>query len=115
MIIDGPPSLSPMTESILRASTQVVIPVRPAWPDLWALTWVAAIVRKRQGGGQALAARVVFNLYRGEELAPLRAAVERLGLPVKGEPILADPGFGAIFAGEPLPELLCRRVLGLVE
>ncbi len=115
LIIDGPPSLSPMTESILRASTRVVIPVRPALPDLWALTWLAAIIRKMQKEGAPLAARVTFNLHRGEPLEPLAAEIAKLGLPVHGEPIPAHPGFHQIFEGKELPAELGRAVLSLLD
>lgn len=115
LIIDGPPSLSPMTESILRASNQVVIPVRPALPDLWALTWIAAIIRKLQNGGLGLTARVAFNLYRGEALEPLTEEIEKLGLTVHGEPIPDHPGFREIFAGAELPEELGRLTLSLLR
>ena len=34
ILIDGPPALSEVTESILKASDRVIIPVRPSLPDL---------------------------------------------------------------------------------
>ena len=61
VVVDGPPSLSEMTESILRASDVVIIPVRPALPDVWAIPWLAAIIRKLQHGGERPRARVVFT------------------------------------------------------
>lgn len=114
IVIDGPPSLSPMTESILRASDRVVIPVRPAWPDVWAIPWLAAIVRKLQQQGEGPRACVVFNQHRDEPLAPLREELEPWGLPVHGEPLPADPAFPAVFGGVPLPGPLAEQVLALV-
>ncbi len=115
VIVDGPPTLSPMTESILRASARVVIPVRPALPDLWALPWLAALIKKLQAGGQALEPLAVLNMYRGEALAPLRKEIEALGLPLQPMPIPAHPAFPALFEGrQPAPELM-EHLLRLVE
>jgi chromosome partitioning protein len=114
ILIDGPPSLSPMTESILRASERVVVPLRPALPDVWALPWLAAIIRKLQQEGQPLTVRVVFNQYAGEDLAPLREELAPWRLPLHPDPLPADPAFAAVFAGKPLPGPLAERVLALL-
>ncbi len=107
LLIDGPPSLSEMSESILRTGGRVIIPVRPNAPDLWALAWLAAMIAKLQREGVTLAPLVVFNQVQGEALAPLEAQVRDHGLPVYPTPIPADPAFQAMFAGTPLPaELL---------
>jgi len=104
LIIDGPPTLSPMTESILMASDRVVIPCRPSQPDIWALTWLAAIITKMGREGRRIDAQVVFNMVREEELTPLEAEVERLGLAVYPQAIPADGVFAAVFQGDALPE-----------
>lgn len=114
VVIDGPPALSEMTESIVRAAETVLIPVRPAWPDVWALPWLAAIVRKLQGAGTPVQARVVFTHYAGEALAPLQAEVARWELPLHEEPLPADPAFAALFAGEALPPALAEAVQRLL-
>ena len=82
VVVDGPPSLSEMTESILRACDVVIIPVRPAPPDVWAIPWLAAIIRKVQQGGERPRARVVFNQHAGEPLGPLREELGPWRLPV---------------------------------
>lgn len=115
ILVDGPPSLSEMTESILRGSDLVIVPVRPALPDVWALPWLAAIIRKLQQGGAKLAVRVVFNQHTDEDLVPLREEVRAWALPVYPDALPADPAFVAVFAGTPLPGPLAERVLALLE
>jgi chromosome partitioning protein len=114
LVIDGPPALSEMSESIARAGGRVVIPLRPAPPDVWALPWLAALLRKLKAGGVPLDPVIVFTQVRGEALAPLAAEVAQWGIPVHPEPIPADPAFVRLFAGEPLPPHLLRLVLGVV-
>jgi chromosome partitioning protein len=114
IVIDGPPSLSPMTESILRASDTVIVPVRPAKPDVWAIPWLAAIVRKLQQGGQVLRVRVVFNQHAGEPLEPLREELAPWRLPVHGQALPLDPAFAAVFDGQPLPGPLAERLLDVI-
>jgi chromosome partitioning protein len=114
LLIDGPPSLSPMTESILRASTRVIIPVRPALPDLWALTWPAAMIAKLRKTGQAPETLVVINMYRGEPLEPLVEQITELQLAVHEQPIPADPVYAALFSGAPLPDEPARLMLELI-
>jgi chromosome partitioning protein len=114
IVIDGPPSLSPMTESILRASDHVVVPTRPSQPDVWALPWLAAIITKLREEGQELKARVVFNQYAGEDLHPLREEIEAWHMEPHPEPMPADPAFREVFSGHPLPGPLAESVLDLV-
>lgn len=115
LIVDGPPSLSPMTESILRASDRVVIPVRPARPDLWALPWLVAVIKKLRGKGEKPAAKLVFNMVNDEALEPLRQEIAPLGLPVHPTPLPSHPAFKAIFEGQPLPPDLAALVLELLS
>lgn len=115
ILIDGPPSLSEMTESIVRASDRVIIPVRPSLPDVWALPWLAAVLIKAQREGARAVARVVFNQYDGEDLGPLREEIALWHLPVYEETFPYDPAFAGVFAGHPLPGPLAERLLDLVE
>ncbi|MEE8395645.1 MAG: ParA family protein [bacterium] len=115
LIVDGPPSLSPMTESILRASDRVVIPVRPARPDLWALPWLVAVIKKLRGKGEKPAAKLVFNMVNDEALEPLRQEIAPLGLPVHPTPLPSHPAFKALFEGQPLPADLAAQVLALLS
>jgi len=115
ILIDGPPSLSEMTESILKACSRVIIPVRPALPDVWALPWLAAIIRKLASQGHALQPLVVFNQYSGEPLAPLREEVEKWHLPLHDETLPLDPAFAQVFFGKLPPGPLAEKLLGLLE
>lgn len=103
IVIDGPPSLSPMTESVLAASDRVFIPCRPALPDVWAMAWLGAMIAKRLRGGDAFRALVIFNQHGGEDLAPLTAEMTRWNLPVHPHPVPMAPEFQALFHGTPLP------------
>ena len=114
LVIDGPPALSQMTESIARAGGRVVIPLRPALPDVWALPWLAAVLRKQIAGRVPLDPIAVFTQYRGEDWAPLTRDVEAWGIPVHPRPIPADPAFAQVFAGIPLPPPLLALVLEIV-
>lgn len=111
VLLDGPPSLSPVTESLLQGSHRVIIPVRPALPDVWALPWFAALLRRLHKAGHAVEARLVFNMHRDEPLEPLQAEAREWGVPVAPMPLPADPAFAALFTGQPLPEALAAMVL----
>ena len=111
VIIDGPPALSEMSQSVVRCGGRVILPVRPALPDVWARAWIAAIIGKLAREGPAAAPLVAFNQVRDEPLAPLLKQIAALGLSVHPRSIPADPGFVALFAGEPLPEHL-RDIIG---
>lgn len=111
LVIDGPPALSEMSESIARAGGRVVIPLRPALPDVWALPWLAVVLRKQMASRVPLDPVAVFTQHRGEDLAPLAREVQAWGIPVHPRPIPADPAFVRVFAGEPLPPPLQALVL----
>lgn len=115
LVIDGPPGLSEMTQSILRAGGRVIVPLRPALPDLWALPWLAALMARARQAGNAAAPLLVFNQVRGEDLAPLRRQAAEWGVPIHPEPIPDDPAFPLLYLGEPLPERLRALLLRLVE
>jgi len=114
-VIDGPPGLSPMSESILRAGGRVIVPLRPALPDLWALPWFAAVMGKARRAGPVAAPLVVCNQYRGEELAALVQQCAEWNLPLHPEPIPDDQAFPRLYLGEPLPEPLRTRLLHLAD
>jgi chromosome partitioning protein len=114
IVIDAPPALSPMTESVVRASDRVIIPVRPSLPDIWALPWLAAIIAKLAREGKTVGVRVVFNQHGGEDLTALREEIAFWHLPVHPRPLPLDPAFQAVFAGEALPGPLAEQVLELV-
>jgi chromosome partitioning protein len=115
LVIDGPPALSEMTESIARAGGRLIVPLRPSLPDVWALPWLAAILRKLMAARVAIEPVAVFTQHRGEDLASLTREVAGLGLPVHPAPVPAHPAFPALFAGERLPPALQALVLALVQ
>jgi chromosome partitioning protein len=114
LVVDGPPALSEMTESIVRAGGRVVIPLRPALPDVWALPWLAAVLRKHMAARVPADPLIVFTQHRGEDLAPLKREVQPWGIPVHPEAIPADSAFPAVFTGGRLPVDLQQAVLDLV-
>lgn len=61
MIVDGPPTVSEMTASIIRAAGEIIVPVRPSWPDIWALEHLFALHARLQTEEQAGGACVVWN------------------------------------------------------
>jgi chromosome partitioning protein len=83
----------------LIGADDLVIPVRPAMPDLWALEDVAQILADLRAGAAAPRTRVVFNQHCGEDLSPLIAAVVGLGLQVLPTPIAAAHAWSALFSG----------------
>jgi chromosome partitioning protein len=114
LVIDGPPGLSEMTQSVLATGGRILVPLRPSLPDLWALPWFAALVGKSRREGATFKPLLVINQYRGEELAPFLAEAARWDLPMHPEPIPDDPAFARLFLGEPLPRELRERLLRLV-
>ena len=115
IVIDAPPSLSEMTASVLRACDTAVIPMRPSFPDVWALPWLAAIITKLRNEGHTLSAKVIFNQYQGEDLARLKEELEPWKIPVHPEQLPMDAAFSAVFEGKPLPGPLAEAVLSLLE
>ena len=61
MIVDGPPTVSEMTASIIRAAGEIIVPVRPSWPDIWALEHLFALHARLQTEERAGGACVVWN------------------------------------------------------
>lgn len=114
LVIDGPPSLSPMTQSILQTGGRIIIPTRPSKPDIWALAWLAAIVAKMEKEGVIIQPLVVFNQHRGEDLEKFRKEMTAAQLPLHPEPLPFHAGFSAVFEGEPLSEELMGLMLGLL-
>ncbi|MCH8843890.1 MAG: ParA family protein [SAR324 cluster bacterium] len=114
IVIDGPPSLSPVTESILAASDRVIVPVRPSLPDLWSIPWFATVVKKLRGSGHPLRPLVVFNMHRGEALEPLNAEISAWNIPAWHESIPADEAFPRLFEGVPLPQRLAEMIGRLI-
>lgn len=120
LVIDGPPGLSDMTQSLVRAGGRLIVPVRPALPDVWALAWLAAVIgRVRQAAAQERAMSalplLVFNQHQGEDLGPLRKEIAEWAIPVHAKAIPSDPAFPDLYRGQPLPERLRDLLVGMAE
>ncbi|MGB0722515.1 MAG: ParA family protein [Gammaproteobacteria bacterium] len=102
-ILDCPPNLGEGTLQTLAAADQLIIPVRPALPDIWALERVAALIEDIRPG---LPATVVFNQHQGQELSDLMAVVEEQGLKPYPDPIALHPAWSGVFTGTPPPAFL---------
>jgi chromosome partitioning protein len=103
LVLDCPPAITTATMDTLIGADDLVIPVRPAMPDLWALDDVALILADLRAGVAAPRTRVVFNQHRGEDLRPLIATVVGLGLQVLPAPIAAADTWSALFSGHEPP------------
>lgn len=106
VLVDAPPTLSETTRRILAAAHRVIVPTRPAWPDVWALATVAGLLGEMVCPPRA---EVVFSQVGDDDAGALRAEVEAIGLAVSPETIPRAPGFAALFRGEPLDATLRER------
>ncbi len=110
LVLDCPPAITTATMDTLIGADRLIIPVRAAPPDLWALEDVALILADLRAGAAAPRTRVVFNQHRGEDLSPLIAAVVGLGLQVLPAPIAAAHAWSALFSGGPPPATIAALV-----
>lgn len=115
IIVDCPPQITPITLETLAGAEELLLPVRPALPDLWALEAVAQVLADLalEGSGAGPRARVLFNQTRDEALAPLRQLVRDLGLHPLQAPIPAAPAWADLFAGAPPPPTLAPLLAAL--
>lgn len=99
----------------LREVSRLFIPVRPAWPDVWALADLSVVIRDAQQRGQTLKPLVVWNQYQGQDLRPLeRRVLSDYRLPLHPRPLPQHSGFADLFTGKPLPCTLRDVILELV-
>ena len=113
-LMDCPPTLGDAILQTLEVADRLLIPVRPSLPDVWALEDLATLIGDRQARGRVIEHNVVFNQVRDEDLSPLAASVESLGLPVAATQIPADPAWQGLFRGEALPAHLGTGLLALL-
>ncbi len=92
-VIDAAPSLTETTVAILRAADLLVIPIRPALPDVWALEPMTTLL-----AGRDIPVRIVINHYRGEDLVVIDGELDALGME-RVAVIEADTRIPALFAG----------------
>ena len=102
MVVDGPPMLSDMTTSILRAADQVFVPVRPSYPDIWALEGVAALRATLGDEGINPVMRVLWNQVVEWPTSAMRAAVESKGFRISPAVIGWEAIWSNVMEGQPL-------------
>lgn len=114
-VIDTAPTLSDITVKILQISHELLIPIRPALPDIWAISRLAALIKQtHRAAGYLPQTKIVFNQYQGENLSPLQAALMPHYLPVSSIVLPLDSRFVALFTGQPLSLSLQRLVQNLL-
>lgn len=106
VLIDCPPTIGEHTLDIITAGDLLLIPTRPAWPDIWALERVAVLLDDLRRRGDAPRATIIFNQVQDEDLHPFQAWAAELGFSVSTIAIPADAAWPALFAGGPPPPLI---------
>ncbi len=102
MIVDGPPTLSDMTTSMLRAADRVFVPVRPSFPDIWSLAGVAALRTTLMTTGMNPAMRVLWSQVVEWPTSAMRAAVESQGFTISPAVIRWEAVWSNVMEGQPL-------------
>ncbi len=102
MVVDGPPTLSEMTTSILRAADRVFVPVRPSFPDIWALEGLAVLRATLRTTGVDPAMRVLWNQVSQWPTSAMRAAVESKGFTISPAVIRWETVWSNVMEGHPL-------------
>ncbi len=127
VVIDGPPGLSALTESIVGVADLLLIPCRAALPDVWTLTWLAALVKRqlKQREPAAPLAQVVFNQVSLQQFQPpypphstehtLLEQVHSCGLTVNACILPFEAAITDFFAVGQLPPSLMSLVLRLLK
>ncbi|MFB1489117.1 MULTISPECIES: ParA family protein [unclassified Thiocapsa] len=115
VLVDCPPTVSPEVMEILAGVDRLLVPTRPAWPDVWALESVADLVADLHREGSRLSVSVVFNQVGDEAFAPFAAAIADLGLDLLPEAIPCDDAWPALFTGGEPPGSLATLIGTLVR
>ncbi len=115
MVVDGPPTLSDMTTSILRAADRVFVPVRPSYPDIWALEGVAALCATLRTTGANPAMRVLWNQVLEWPTSAMRAAVESKGLTISPAVIQWEAVWSNVMEGQPLTTSAVDCLMRLIK
>lgn len=103
MIVDGPPTVSEMTASIIRAAGEIVVPVRPSWPDIWALEHLFALHARLQTEERAGEACVVWNQVVQPPTEAMVGQVKNWPCFVWPRQIPWDTAWGTLMTGGQLP------------
>lgn len=115
MVVDGPPTLSEMTSSILRAADRILVPVRPSLPDIWALEGLAAMLEQVKQAGAVPQTLVLWNQVVEWPTAAMRTAVETLGFTISPAVLRWEVAWSRVMEGERLSSnsAECLRRLAL--
>jgi chromosome partitioning protein len=115
VLVDCPPTVSPEVMEILAGIDRLLVPTRPAWPDVWALESVADLVADLHRQGARLAVSVVFNQVGDEALAPFAPAIAELGLDLFPDVIPRNDAWPALFSGGEPPDSLASLIGKLAQ
>lgn len=115
MVVDGPPTLSDMTTSILRGADRVFVPVRPSYPDIWALEGLAALCATLRTTGANPAMRVLWNQVVEWPTSAMRVAVESKGLTISPAVIQWEAVWSNVMEGQPLTTSAADCLMRLVK
>jgi chromosome partitioning protein len=110
VLLDCPPTVSAEVLTVLAGVDHLVIPTRPAWPDVWALESVAVLLDDLRRGGAQIRARVLFNQIDDESTAAFESVIAGWGLPLCTGSIARSAEWAELFMGGPPPRAL-ERVL----
>lgn len=102
MVVDGPPTLSDMTTSILRSANRVFVPVRPSFPDIWALEGLEALCSMLKTTGVNPSMRVLWSQVVEWPTLAMRAAVERIGFRISPAVIRWETVWSNVMEGQSL-------------
>lgn len=115
MVVDAPPTLSEMSASILKAVDRVFIPLRPSFPDIWALETVQGLLALETQLGEAQSVQVVFNQVEDEDLGIYREALSRFDMSVAKTALKMDGDFRGLFQGRMPKQGVLDQVLSLCD
>lgn len=115
MIVDGPPTLSEMTVSILRAADRVFVPVRPSFPDIWALEGLAALRTSLRPEGVNPPMRVLWSQVVEWPTPAMRTAVEINGFTISPAVIRWEAQWTTVAEGKALTAGAVECLLQLVK
>lgn len=115
MIVDGPPTLSDMTASILRGADRVFVPVRPSLPDIWALEGLAAVCTSLKATGMHPVMRVLWSQVVEWPTPAMRATVERKGFKIVPAVIRREAVWSNVMEGRSLTTVAADCLVQLVK
>lgn len=115
MVVDGPPTLSDMTTSILRGADRVFVPVRPSFPDIWALDGLADLRTNLRTAGMNPAMRVLWSQVVEWPTSTMRVAVESKGFTIVPAVIQWEAVWSNVMEGRSLPTSAVDCLLQLVK